>query len=106
MHFITRTIVFLLLMGVVCGAEATPGIDSTGKDTTKYTSFKDLPLKPQRKVSFTTTEGTWTSLDLSPDGKTIVFDMMGDLYTVPVTGGKAVAVTRGIAFDSHPRWSP
>jgi len=106
MHFITKTIVFLLLMGVVCGAEATPGIDSTGKDTTKYTSFKDLPLKPQRKVSFTTTEGTWTSLDLSPDGKTIVFDMMGDLYTVPVTGGKAVPLTRGIAFDSHPRWSP
>jgi Tol biopolymer transport system component/imidazolonepropionase-like amidohydrolase len=80
--------------------------DSTGKDTTKYTSFKDLPLKPQRKVTFTTAEGTWTSLDVSPDGKTIVFDMMGDLYTMPIAGGKATQLTRGIAFDSHPRWSP
>jgi Tol biopolymer transport system component/imidazolonepropionase-like amidohydrolase len=88
----------------VMGMAATP--DSTGKDTTKYTAFKDLPLKPQRKVAFTTTEGTWTSLDVSPDGKTIVFDMMGDLYTVPIAGGKATQVTRGIAFDSHPRWSP
>src|SRR5579872_3291129 len=69
-------------------------------------SAQNLPLKPERTVSFTTTEGTWTSLDISPDGQTIVFDMMGDLYTVPVTGGKATALTRGIAFDSHPRWSP
>ncbi len=106
MKFITRTTLLLLLLAGVKGAAANPGIDSTGKDTTKYTSFKDLPLKPQRMVSFNTTEGTWTSLDISPDGKTIVFDMMGDLFTVPATGGKATPLTRGIAFDSHPRWSP
>jgi len=94
MIHLTKTIAFLCLL------------DSTGKDTTKYTSFKDLPLKPQRTITFTTTEGTWTSLDVSPDGKTIVFDMMGDLFTVPISGGKATAVTQGIAFDSHPRWSP
>ena len=106
MNFFTRTIfLFLLLVGVKWAA-ANPGKDSTGKDTTKYMIFKDLPLKPQRTVNFTTTEGTWTSLDLSPDGKTIVFDMMGDLFTVPVTGGKAMPLTKGLAFDSHPRWSP
>src|SRR5215469_6428886 len=81
-------------------------LEGMGQDTTKYTVFKDLPLKPQRKVAFTTTEGTWTSLDVSPDGKTLVFDMMGDLYTMPITGGKATNLTRGLAFDSHPRWSP
>ncbi|HXO75620.1 MAG TPA: hypothetical protein VN824_10305, partial [Puia sp.] len=80
--------------------------DSTGKDTTKFEKFADLPLKPQRSIRFTTTEGTWTSLDVSPDGKTIVFDMMGDLYTVPISGGEATPVTKGIAFDSHPRYSP
>ena len=98
MHFLTRTFAFAILALLAQGIRA--------QDTTKYTSFKDLPLKPQRKVAFTTTEGTWTSLDISPDGKTIVFDMMGDLFTVPATGGKATAVTKGIAFDSHPRWSP
>jgi len=81
-------------------------VDSTGKDTTKYEKFTDLPLKPQRSIRFTTTEGTWTSLDVSPDGKTIVFDMMGDLFTVPIAGGTATPVTKGLAFDSHPRWSP
>src|ERR1700722_5503891 len=80
--------------------------DSTGKDTTKYAAFKDLPLKPQRSIRFTTTEATWTSLDVSPDGKTIVFDLMGDLYTLPMSGGQATQLTRGIAFDTHPRYSP
>jgi Tol biopolymer transport system component/imidazolonepropionase-like amidohydrolase len=98
MHFVTRTVFFAFFFSMSQLALA--------QDTTRYTAYKDLPLKPQRKISFTTTEGTWTSLDISPDGNTIVFDMMGDLFTVPVTGGKATALTRGIAFDSHPRWSP
>src|ERR1700748_3468914 len=72
--------------------------DSTGKDTTKYTTFKELPLKPQRSIHFGTTEATWTSLDVSPDGKTIVFDMMGDLYTLPIGGGQATQLTKGISF--------
>ncbi|HXB09582.1 MAG TPA: amidohydrolase family protein [Puia sp.] len=107
MNQLTKTVILLLFVAAGYGVSAAPaGVDSTGKDTTKYTHFKDLPLQPQRTIQFTTTEGTWTSLDVSPDGRTIVFDMMGDLFTVPVTGGKATAVTQGIAFDSHPRWSP
>ena len=103
----TKTVAFLLFVLVsVRAAAAWPAGDSTGKDTTKYVKFKDLPLKPQRTIQFSTTEGTWTSLDVSPDGKTLVFDMMGDLFTLPVTGGNAVPLTQGIAFDSHPRWSP
>jgi len=53
-----------------------------------------------------TSEGTWTSVDISPDGKTIIFDMMGDLYTIPAEGGKATQITRGLAFDQQPRFSP
>ncbi|MEJ0103331.1 MAG: hypothetical protein WDO19_12550 [Bacteroidota bacterium] len=64
-----------------------PG-DTTKKDTTKYTVFKNLPLKAARKISYTQKEGSWMSLDISPDGQTIAFDLMGDLYTMPVTGGK------------------
>ena len=76
------------------------------KDTTKYTTFKDLPLKPGRKLQFNTTEGSWMSVDASPDGKTIAFDMMGDIYTIPITGGTATPVTSGLAFETHPRFSP
>ena len=82
-----------------------PG-DSTKKDTVKYTQYKDLPLKPARKISFNTKEGSWMSLDISPDGKSIVFDLMGDIYTMPATGGKATPVTTGLAYDVHPRYSP
>ena len=75
------------------------------KDTS-FTSYKNLPLKATRMFDLKTAEGTWTSVDVSPDGKTIVFDMMGDLYTLPMEGGKATQITRGLAFDQHPRFSP
>ncbi len=88
------------------GLVKSPVEDSTKKDSFKYQEYKDLPLKAQRTISFNTTEGTWTSLDVSPDGKTIAFDLMGDIYTVPITGGQATQVTKGLAFDSHPRYSP
>ncbi|MEO7361744.1 MAG: hypothetical protein ABI120_15540 [Gemmatimonadaceae bacterium] len=59
-----------------------------------------------RPLKFTTDEGTWLSLDLSPDGRTIVFDMLGDLYTIPATGGAATRITSGTPFDGQPRFSP
>ena len=65
-----------------------------------------LPLKPERTVEFTTDEGTWVSLDVSPDGKTILFELLGDLYTIPIAGGEAKAITTGLAFDSQPSYSP
>jgi Tol biopolymer transport system component len=71
-----------------------------------YTPFKGLPLKPEREVVFTAEEGTWLSLDVSPDGKTLAFDLMGDIYTIPSTGGRATQVTKGIAWETHPRFSP
>jgi Tol biopolymer transport system component len=66
----------------------------------------ELPLEPTRTSKFTTTEGTWVSLDVSPDGGTIVFDLVGDLYTVPIAGGKATRISEGMAFDGQPRFSP
>ena len=67
-----------------------------------------LPLKPDpsRTLRFTTTEGTWMSVDVSPNGQTIVFDLAGDIYTVPLSGGKATRLTEGMAIDAQPRFSP
>jgi Tol biopolymer transport system component/imidazolonepropionase-like amidohydrolase len=65
-----------------------------------------LPLRSDGKIEFTTDEGSWMSLDLSPDGRTIVFELLGDLYTVPFAGGTAVNIARGMAFDSQPKFSP
>lgn len=59
-----------------------------------------------KTVNFTTTEGTWMNLDVSPDGKTIVFDMLGDIYQLPISGGKATSLTSGLSWDVQPRFSP
>lgn len=75
---------------------------SSSADTTK----KGLPLEPARWARFTTTKGTWISLDVSPDGQAIVFDLLGDLYTLPIAGGTATRLTSGIAHDMQPRFSP
>lgn len=66
----------------------------------------DLPIKPTRKIEFTTQEVTWASLDLSPDGKTIVFELLGDLYTMPIEGGEAKLLVGGHCYDGMPRFSP
>jgi imidazolonepropionase-like amidohydrolase/Tol biopolymer transport system component len=56
--------------------------------------------------TFTTNEGTWMNLDVSPDGKQIVFDLLGDIYIMPLKGGKAKLLRGGHAFEVQPRFSP
>jgi len=67
---------------------------------------KGLPLEATRSVEINTDEGTWMSLDVHPNGQTIVFDLLGDLYELPIEGGKATRITEGLAFDSQPKYSP
>ena len=65
------------------------------------------PLVSQEdRVSFKTTEGTWVSLDVNPDGKSLVFELLGEVYTLPLEGGLARPVLTGRAFQSQPRLSP
>jgi len=64
------------------------------------------PPGPSKKITFTTDEGTWMNLDVSPDGKTIVFDLLGGIYSMPITGGKATQLVGGKAWDVQPRFSP
>jgi len=58
------------------------------------------------KIEFTTDEGTWMNLDVSPDGRTVVFDMLGDIYSMPITGGVARPMRTGVAWEVQPRFSP
>ncbi len=67
---------------------------------------EELPLKPTEKIEFTTDEGTWMSLDVSPDGQTIVFDLLGDIYMVPIIGGEARRILGEMSFESQPKFSP
>jgi imidazolonepropionase-like amidohydrolase/Tol biopolymer transport system component len=64
------------------------------------------PPGPSTEVPIDVTEGTWLSLDVSPDGKEIAFDLLGDLYTIPIAGGEARALTHDVAWEMQPRYSP
>lgn len=64
------------------------------------------PPGPFKEINFTVNEGTWMNLDVSPDGKEIVFDLLGDIYSIPVTGGEAKILRHNFAFEVQPRFSP
>ena len=66
----------------------------------------NAPPGPSSKVALDLSEGTWISLDLSPDGKEIAFDLLGDIYVMPAEGGEAHAIASGVAWQMQPRYSP
>jgi Tol biopolymer transport system component len=91
-----RHLPFLVALGATLSqpalsAEAAWDITNTGQ--------------PYRDVSFTTTEGTWMSVDVSPDGKTLVFDLLGDIYSLPAGGGDAKLIQGGPAMQRTPSFS-
>ena len=63
------------------------------------------PMKT-REVPLNVTEGTWMNIDVSADGRMIAFDLLGDIYTMPITGGDATNIASGLAFEMQPRFSP
>ena len=66
----------------------------------------EAPTGPVRPLSFDATQGTWMSVDVSPDGQQVVFDLLGTIYEMPVVGGDAVALTTGRSWNLSPRYSP
>ncbi len=95
------------LLGVVGTVSFAQDAGSQKSDSLKITKHdKDLPMDPDRVVAFSTDEGSWMSVDVSPDGKSLAFDMLGDLFMMPISGGKAERITTGMAFDTRPKFSP
>lgn len=86
-------------------AAVAPATEPETKDDKKKWDVNNPP-GPSYDVNIDVREGTWMSLDVSPDGREIVFDLLGDLYTIPIGGGEAKAISTGIAWDMQPRYSP
>src|SRR5258707_3156334 len=104
----------ILMSGMNAGAQLAsnpPSQESSGaqekKDEKKdeKKEEKKLSLKSDRKIEFTTDEGTWISLDVSPDGESIAFELLGDIYTLLIAGGEAKLIDGGMSFDSQPKLS-
>ncbi len=95
----------LFLVSLAPGFAAEDGEPKPVEDEKPKWDVND-PRGPMRTITIDTTETTWSDVDVSPDGKTILFDMLGDIYTVPIAGGDARALTSEIAWNFQPRYSP
>jgi len=93
----------LLASGVAYAQEAEP-TDTTGYDVENWEV--DAPPFALNEVTIKTNETTWSSLDIAPNGKFMVFDMLGDLYKVDIDGGDAEPLTQDFAWNLHPSISP
>ena len=66
----------------------------------------NAPHGPTKTVRFSTDEGTWLDVDVSPNGRQLAFSMMGDIYLLPIGGGTATRISSGPSWDVQPRFSP
>ncbi len=102
-----RHFVAALLAGAAC--ITTPlAAQSKGKDAKADASWSVEAPKGAtiKQVPIKTDEGTWMDVDVSPDGQTLAFTLLGDIYTMPITGGTPKRITEGLAWDVQPRFSP
>jgi len=82
------------------------GSKKTNTDDKKVKWSVNAPKGEFTQANIDVRSGTWMNIDLSPDGKTIVFDLLGDIYTMPITGGEATPLMTDIAWQMQPRFSP
>ena len=79
-------------------------VNAAEKDEQKWQV--DSPKGQFVDAAISVEQGTWMNIDVSPDGKTVVFDLLGDIYTMPMSGGTATKLTSDIAWQMQPRFSP
>lgn len=83
--------------------------DKPAKETQEKDSQKWDVNHPPGEAYFAdidVTQGTWMNVDVSPDGKTVLFDLLGDVYSMPIDGGEAKAITHSIAWEMQAKFSP
>ncbi len=95
----------LTLLWFVCQLSTAVGLVAQETDVGDDWDVRQPPGDWQTIV-IDTRQTTWSNVDVSPDGTRLIFDMLGDLYTVPLSGGEAQALTQGIEWNIQPRYSP
>ena len=108
-RLVSRTLLLILgFASLSFSALARSDDDQKPKDKPEEKWDTTLARGTTRDIAFDTSEGTWMSVDISPDGKWIVFDLLAHIYRMPVTGGNAECLTQksGVALNAHPRFSP
>lgn len=90
----------LALLGSVQAVGAAPGDDKAKWDVAAPPGMKTHPIR------IDVAEGSWMNVDVSPDGKMVAFDLLGDIYTMPILGGTPTAIAQGLPYETQPRFSP
>ncbi len=85
------------------GEEPAPGDEESAEEEEPEWDISK-PHGATHEVSLSLNEGTWMSV--SVHGDTLVFDLLGDLWSIPLAGGTASRLTEGPAWDIQPRFSP
>lgn len=104
MHFRVLFIIFLIFSVQVLAEESAGKTSHEDKDEPTWDVSSDEHYTARATID--TTETTWSNVSVSPDGRTLVFDMLGDIYSVPIGGGEATALTDGIEWNYQPTFSP
>ncbi len=87
--------------------QVTTGASDKKADTTPAKWDVNAPTgMTMRQVRIAVDNGSWMNVDVSRDGKMIAFDLLGDIYTMPISGGTPTRVAEGLAFEHQPRFSP
>ncbi|MCH9647031.1 MAG: amidohydrolase family protein [Deltaproteobacteria bacterium] len=99
---------FVAAQSPVAMEKQQPDQEGTENETEEEKDEWDVsePPLPTYEIDIDTEEGTWMSLDVSPEGDEIVFDLLGDIYRLPIDGGDAEPLTQGLAWDMQPSYSP
>jgi Tol biopolymer transport system component/imidazolonepropionase-like amidohydrolase len=105
MHHKLILTLLLFVLTMPLAAQENGESDDAGKDPYAEWSVTEPP-GDWETITIDTDEVTWSDVDVSPDGDTLVFHMLGDIYTVPITGGEATALTGDLAWNFQPRYSP
>ncbi len=106
MHSLTRA---TLLIGTAIGVTMSSAAFAQASAADDKKPKWDVAAPPGltiREIPIETTEGSWMNIEVSPDGGTLAFDLLGDIYTMPASGGTPVRIADGLPFETQPRFSP
>ena len=107
MRYGVATLAVGLLCTVSALAQAKSLASEEEKDSQPETwNVNAPPEMAVQHVTIAVDEGSWMNIDISPDGKQIAFDLLGDIYTLPIEGGAATRIAQGLAYEHQPRFSP
>ena len=106
MNYFSKAALLLGTAVVVSCSGAAIGQTPSAEDKAPKWDVAAPPGLTVREIAIDVNEGSWMNLDVSPNGQTLAFDLLGDIYTMPISGGTPTRIADGLPFETQPRFSP